>query len=176
MGWITVAGYFAAAVLCGRAAWKARGLTGSGRGPLVFWSVLAVGLALLGVNKQLDLQTWLTLFAKRIAMQGGWYRERRAVQGAFIGIVALGGAAGLVGMRLLAGQVTRPIVIALAGAVFLGCFILIRASSFHHVDQMIGMDLGGLRVNWILELGSIALVGGAAWLACRSPHAGPSDA
>jgi hypothetical protein len=169
MGWVTVAAYFIGALLCGRTAWShSRHATRSNsKGPAVFWSILAVGLVLLGVNKQLDLQTWLTLFAKRIALHEGWYSERRAVQGAFIGMVALGGAASLVGMRLLAGQLTRPVVMALAGAVFLGCFILIRASSFHHVDQMLGMDLGGLKVNWILELGSIGCIGAAAELASR---------
>lgn len=166
MGWATVLAYFVAALLCGIAAWKYRDARSS-RSPVVFWSILALGLGLLGVNKQLDLQTWLTLFVKRIAQNGGWYGERRAVQGAFIGMVALGGAAGLVGMRFLAGQLTRPILMALIGALFLGCFIIIRAASFHHVDQMLGMDLGGLRVNWILELGSITCIALAAMLAMR---------
>ncbi len=172
MGWVTVVAYFVAALLCGMAAWKSK-TANPARSPIVFWSILAVGMGLLGVNKQLDLQTWLTLFAKRIALNGGWYGERRVVQGAFVGMVALSGAAGLVGMRFLAGQLTRPVLMALIGAVFLGCFIIIRAASFHHVDQMLGMDFGGMRLNWILELGSITCIAVAALLAV--PPTGSSN-
>ena len=51
----------------------------------------------------------------------------------------------------------------LVGVVFLCCFVAIRASSFHHVDRLLGADLGGLKINWIMELGGIALVGFGAY-------------
>jgi hypothetical protein len=172
VGWVTVVAYFVAAYLSWQAARGARPRPGQSPGPFRFWTIFALGLVFLGFNKQLDLQTWFTLFLKKLALEEGWYQVRRTFQALFIAGVALAGLLSLSGLRALAGRNTRPIRTALVGGVFLGCFILIRASSFHHVDQMLGMDLGGLRVNWILELGSISCIAFAAWLA-RSPRPEP---
>ena len=164
VGWVTVVAYFIAACLCWRAARGASKQPGTYVSPKGFWWIFTVVLILLGINKQLDLQTWFTLFFKHLALKQGWYEVRRTYQAAFIAGVAVAGVVSLTALKFLAGQATRPIRIALVGGVFLGCFILIRAASFHHVDQMLGMDLGGLKVNWLLELGSISCVGFAAWL------------
>jgi hypothetical protein len=162
IGWVTVVAYFVAAWLC----WSCThryGKAGSGWSrPRVFWALVTLALVFLGFNKQLDLQTWLTLFGKHLAQNEGWYDQRRTYQAAFIGGVAVGGAFSLVGLRALVGRVTPPVRLALIGGVFLGCFILIRASSFHHVDQMLGMNFEGIKMNWVLELGSITLVAAAA--------------
>jgi hypothetical protein len=168
VGWITVFAYFVAAWLCWQARNKAVPEDSQGQGLRRFWSFYSVVLVLLGINKQLDLQTWFTLFAKHLALDEGWYRQRRVFQAAFIGTVALGGAAGLLGMRALAGRTTGPIRTALIGGIFLGCFILIRASSFHHVDRMLGLSFGGVKVNWMLELGSISCIAAAALMALRT--------
>ncbi len=42
-------------------------------------------------------------------------------------------------------------------------FVLIRASSFHNVDVLLSARLGGVKWNWIFELGGIAVVGLAAF-------------
>jgi hypothetical protein len=169
IGWVTVVAYFVAACLSWRAARRSPKLAATWSGPRLFWQLFTMALVLLGINKQLDLQTWFTLFFKQVALHEGWYERRRPVQAAFIGAVAVGGIASLAGMKVLARQWTRPIRMALIGGIFLGCFILIRASSFHHVDQMLGMDFEGIKVNWMLELGGIAFVGMAAWRAGRRP-------
>src|SRR5438874_10119642 len=130
VGWVTVVVYFVAAGLC----WRASRRTPAARdrsGQRLFWQLFAVAMVLLGFNKQLDLQTWFTLFVKQLALSEGWYQQRRVYQAAFIGAVALGGAATLAGMKRLAGRATAAVRWAVAGGVFLGCFILIRASSFH---------------------------------------------
>ena len=49
-----------------------------------------------------------------------------------------------------------------AGLAFLLTFIVVRAVSFHHVDMFLGTRIAGLRMNWILELTGIGLVGAAA--------------
>jgi hypothetical protein len=45
-------------------------------------------------------------------------------------------------------------------------FVVIRASSFHHVDVLLASTLGGLRWNWILELSGIMVVGVSAGWVC----------
>src|SRR5689334_3062959 len=141
VGWVTVGAYFIAAVLCwacARRYWKLQGPERNvGR---FYWTTFTIALVLLGINKQLDLQTWFTLFGKHLALSEGWYEKRRTFQATFIGAVALSGAASLIGLRVLISRASSPMRWALFGGVFLVCFVIIRAASFHHVDQMLGFD------------------------------------
>ena len=43
----------------------------------------------------------------------------------------------------------------LCGLAFLSAFIVIRATPFHQVDQLLHVHLLGFKMNWILELGGI---------------------
>ena len=161
MGWLTVVGYLTAALFCwmaGRSDQRAHPQSGYASQPRL-WFGLAVLLTLLGINKQLDLQTWFTLSLKSVARAQGWYEQRGVVQALFIGTLAILGTVGLAILRILVRQNLPQTSLALAGAVFLTCFVLIRAASFHHVDQMIGIRIGGLRLNWVLELGGILCMG-----------------
>jgi hypothetical protein len=156
MGWITVAAYFFAAFLCKRAGSFAR-IRGDGEARQ-FWGMLAILLLALGINKQLDLQTLFTLAGKRVAQAQGWYENRRIVQACFILLVSGAAAFGLRWawrrIRHRAAHLWFP----LAGFALLLSFIVIRAASFHHVDQLLRFRMAGLKLNWILELGGIALV------------------
>jgi len=67
----------------------------------------------------------------------------------------------------MAGRMTSGVRLALIGGVFLACFVVIRASSFHHVDRLIGIDFEGVRMNAILELGSILCIAAAALIELR---------
>jgi hypothetical protein len=165
MGWLTVVAYFAAALLCwvaGRSDQRAHPQSGYSRQARL-WFGLAMLLTLLGINKQLDLQTAFTLALKSIALAQGWYEERQFFQTLFIVALAILGILMIVMLRLLIGNNLRQTVLALAGTVFLTCFVLIRGASFHHVDQMIGLEIGGFRLNWVLELGGITCIGVGAW-------------
>jgi hypothetical protein len=79
MGWVTVAAYFITAVFCWKSAraedLRARRNSARSREALFWWAVFCF-LFLLGVNKQLDLQTWFTLSAKHVALKTGWYEQR----------------------------------------------------------------------------------------------------
>lgn len=168
MGWVTVFGYFATAFLC----WRA-GRTGL-QPPKVmwFWTGLAALLVFLGINKQLDLQTAFTFMAKDFAKATGWYENRRIVQGIFVVIIALGGFVASAGLFWMYRHHLSRLWPALAGLAFLGCFVVIRAASFHHIDQFLKSGLGGIRMNWILELGGIAAI---AWPAWRASKVRPSE-
>ena len=165
MGWLTVAGYFTAALLCwvaGRSDQRAHPQSGYPRQPRL-WFGLALLLMLLCVNKQLDLQTWFTLTLKSAAQAEGWYEQRRVFQAAFIGALTMLSIVGLAILRIMVRKNLRQTSLAWIGAVFLTCFVLIRAASFHQVDQMIGLRVGGLKLNWVLELGGITCIGLGAW-------------
>jgi len=160
IGWLTVAAYFAATVLCCNAATAStkHGLTKAG----LFWLLLTGFLLFLGINKQLDLQTWLTLFGRHLAEDEGWYGQRRAVQAAFVAFVAILGLSGLVFLWQWARRDVRHSRLALCGGVFLACFIVIRAASFHYVDEMLALHFSNITVNCTLELGGIFCVAIAA--------------
>ena len=204
VGWITVAAYLIAASLCLRVyrrlpspsapfgalvgamvalvpvLWA---LTGRARRLATLpaharlrglWLSLAILLLLLGINKQLDLQTALTEVGRILAHQEGWYERRRVVQFALIVAILLAGAYGLRTILLLARGSLRSMRAVLAGTLALVCFVVIRAASFHHVDTILGLRFAGLKANWILELGGIAFVGFGACEAARERLLSPS--
>ncbi len=174
LGWLTTVAYFAAALLCGVAARSAR--ANRLPGERMFWLAFVAFMTALGINKQLDLQTWFTLFGKHLAQQEGWYMERRLVQAVFILLITLAGLALTILLWKLARRTVREYRLALLGGIFLGCFIVVRAASFHHVDQMLGWRFGYVRLNHCLELGGILLVALAALRSWRRDrkHLGPA--
>ena len=173
MGWFTVAAYAVAAILCGRAALEERGCS---REKFVFWTALAGIMGVLAINKQLDLQTWLTFTMKRVAQAQGWYEERRVVQLVFILLIAGAGAYGFRRAYLLVRGHARELWLGLAGLFLTVGFVVIRAASFHHIDYFLKTDLAGIRMNWVLELSAIAVVGLAAWRALRRDGRGTAAA
>jgi hypothetical protein len=165
MGWATTAGYFLAALLCFRAALSARRADSNTRHKPLFWLLFALILLMLGVNKQLDLQTWFTFMGKNMAKAQGWYGDRHVVQGAFILFMMTAGLFGVGGLGwMLRG--TSPIYkLAMIGLTFLIVFVVIRAVSLHNIDRFIGHKIEGITMNVILENAGILCVAiSALWL------------
>ncbi len=155
IGWLTVICYFLTAILCFKCGQK------NNKTNLIWWG-LAFILILLGINKQLDLQSWLTIMGKKMAIEQGWYEKRRLVQKDFIiGLIAISCASLMFIMQWM-GTKIKQFILPLLGIIFLLGFIIIRATSFHHVDQLLGWELVGIRVNWLLELGGIGCLAIAA--------------
>lgn len=163
VGWITVVMYFACAALC----WQSARRSEKRR----VWRVLAAVLALLGVNKQLDLQSLATDVARILARRQGWYEQRQLVQLFMILGLLVVGLASIVAILYASWKAGLEIKLAFVGLAFLIVFIVIRASSFHHVDRLLGVRLFNLRMNWILELGGLSIIMAGAlraiWLANR---------
>lgn len=192
VGWLTVLAYFVGAYLCqgafkveraraGRPPaglwahveglfWFLKSLGGSRRLQTVpprerlpaLWLGLATMLALLGVNKQLDLQSLFTEIGRLLSHSQGWYAERRGVQALFIFLLLFAGWWALRAVLALARGHIREVRFALLGAIGLVCFVAIRAASFHHVDLLIGTDILGVDLNAWLELGGIACIAAGA--------------
>ncbi len=158
MGWLTVVVYLAAAIAAFAAARRLTGYEAATRRERRFWIIASVVMFVLALNKQLDLQSLLTMTARCHAQLAGWYDMRRIVQEAFIFLVAAGGliAVGLLA-RLLRGILGR-VWLALLGLGFVCAFVVIRAASFHHVDMLLGGAAIGIKLNWLLELPGPTLV------------------
>lgn len=153
IAWGIVLGYVAAALLAFAAA--KRGRKAAERW---FWILAAAVLLLLGLNKQLDVQTFIVDLARELARAGGWYEHRRIVQGAFIGGLVAGAAAGALVLATRLRRAPMTIKIAGAGLVLLALFVIIRAASLHPVDLWVTADVAGLRTGWWIEIAGIAVV------------------
>lgn len=153
-GWITVAFYLLAVVRCIIKVNASKKFGGN----YLFWHYLAIFLLVLGVNKQLDLQSWFTESLKDAAQNHNWYENRRSVQVGFIVALGIGMLMTLIAFRLFLANTWRNYKLAWIGVILLCTFILIRAASFHHVDILINKEVLGLKLNVILEIGAIILI------------------
>jgi len=98
------------------------------------WLVFAAFLLILGVNKQLDLQTLFFSLGRKIAAEGGWYDQRRAVQALFVIIFTFIVLLLLVlSVRWIKGK-WKWYGMPFAGALLLLLFVMIRAASLNHVQ------------------------------------------
>ena len=169
LGWFTVTAYLLAGLFCWFAAARARSFDPRARW---FWMLFAGFMLALGVNKQLDLQSLFTAVLKQFAKSTGWYEDRRIFQAMFISAVAFFGFAFAVLAWVWTSRVLPQNRLALVGGIFLLSFIVIRAASFHHIDQILGAPLAFLRINHVLELGGIACVAVAALKSRRGSPVG----
>lgn len=160
MGWITVAAYFAAAGLCLLCAHYPDDRLAPRFHPYYrqFWRGVALVLMVLGVNKQLDLQSLLTVVGRDIVRSSGLNPYKRTIQALFLlGLVALSVVVASKGVQRFR-WCYYAYRLTFLGLGFLIVFVLARASSFHHFDGLINGQILGMRMNWILELGGISCV------------------
>ncbi len=159
IGWLTVTAYF----ICGYKSYRV--LRSSERifeDPIqrqrLLWLSITLTMVFLGINKQLDLQSFFTAAARVLSKEYGWYAERRFYQTFFIAAL---GVLGLTAITVMLGfyyKVRHMHGIAIVGLLALIVFILIRASSFHYVDSLLSSQVWGFKMNALLELSGIALV------------------
>ena len=133
LGWATTLLYLAAAYLSFRCVRTARLSSSERRFERYFWASTAVLLALLAVNKQLDLQTFVTSAGRCVAQGQGWYGLRRIVQMAFALVVA--GVLGFWVIWILVGlrHAMARMWLELLGIVAVFTFVLLRVLRFFHV-------------------------------------------
>ena len=170
MGWVTVLAYVVAA---GLAAAAARALDrvadpdARGRQPEI-WRLTTILLVALAINKELDLQSWFTAFARVVLKKQGWMEYHRILQFRFIvGLICVS-LIFLIASAWCTRRRRREYWLLLLGETFTVTFIVLRAASFHHVDVLLGTHIVGVKVNWALELTGIGVIALAAWTRRRS--------
>ena len=159
LGWITVVAYIAAFIASVRIYRSSHVLfIDDVSRQKYLWLGIACLLLFLGLNKQLDLQTLLTSIGRNIAYRDGWYRERRTFQLIIVGIALVGGLATMFAMLLVYLRVIKQHLLAILGVCLLIVFILLRMSSFHHLDELFRIRLAGIKIYWLIEWAGIALI------------------
>ena len=148
MGWLTV-GLYALVALAAVLVLRVPGAV-SGRAR-AFWLLVALAMAALAVNKQIDLQSALTALGRCIALRDGWYDDRGPFQR--LVLTGLGAAAlGLLALGLYAlRRDLRRNLAALVGLSFVAGFVMLRAVGYHGFDALINARVDGVRLNWVLE-------------------------
>jgi hypothetical protein len=183
IGWITVLAYFIAAYFAYRAfrvcVSSAHSFSVSDpaeahaqRLLASLWFVVLIAMLLLGVNKQLDLQTLFTQLMRTIFFRLHLYEQRRTFQVAFIGAIALGALATVSVLMYVFWRVLNRAFGALIGLSVVVTFVVIRAASFHHVDLY--LRSGPLPLNVLLELGGVVVLAVSGYRAAKAPAAAPA--
>jgi hypothetical protein len=100
----------------------------------------------------------MTELGRILAAEQGWYEYRHKVQRAFILGIGLGAAAAVLVLLRLLRRTPVATHLSMLGTVALLAFVVVRASSMHHVDLIIRSSLWGIRGNWVIEIGGILVV------------------
>jgi len=145
---------------------RKRDRTAAYRASVMFWALLTLCMVILGVNKHLDLESWLTEFGRTIALSQGWYETRSSVQRPLIAGIAGSSLVCLAVLLALTRRLLPRHVLAFVGIVLLLCFVMARAMSFHQLDDALAVQLLGIRARWLLELGGILCIGACAVKNC----------
>ncbi len=157
-GWLIELIYFFVSISCWRLARKLALKHASASNEHHVWQGIAALFLVLCVSKQLGLETALTDASRNLALSEGWYKQRQGVQLAVIVLVIVScifaGTILLMRMR----NVPRSTLFALVGATFVVAFLMVRAVSFHPVDQFMGEQILGLHWSWLLQMGGIGMV------------------
>lgn len=160
LGWITVLGYFLVFLICVKnmIVLKNNEVVENRNKELVFFIFLTVAIFLLGLNKQLDLQSFITGVFRTIARNEGWYSERRFVQKEFIMWISLISVASFFTVLIWLRKSIVKLGVTLFGLCALIGFVLIRAASFHHVDVAFRYKIGDFKLYSVIELSALVII------------------
>lgn len=162
LGWLTAGMYVLTAVPCLYCAKNAKKIFNAENIMIhrVIWLGLAGGLFFLGINKQLDLQSWFTAVAKTIAWEQGWYEKGQQAQIYFLAGIGLSGLIALLTVSWLIRKQWRRYSLLLLGFIFILRFVLVRIGTFYGIPlPELSTFTGGIRLNWLLELVGVAIIG-----------------
>lgn len=162
LGWVTFVFYLVAAAACLVCAMYAKRIFSveNSRAHVVIWLGLAFFLTFLGINKQLDLQSWFTAVIKTIAWEQGWYEFGQRAQILFLGVFGLAGLVAMLALVWLVRHYWRRYLFIFFGLLFIFRFIFVRIATFYGIAlPELSQFTGGIRVNSALELaGSIVII------------------
>ena len=168
-GWLAFCLYLVLSILCWREVAKQYSATGVADRALSprFWLCFSLGVTALGINKQLDLQTWLIQFGRGIAESQGVIEYRRLVQALFVALAAIATAFAASYLWRLARRATNPERLVIIGTTALLGFVLLRVASMNNIDP-IGRGINLHRPILALEVATLTILCVAVWRNARS--------
>jgi hypothetical protein len=157
-GWIIVAAYVLAALLC---LLKARPLPSPGRNN---WGVPGLLLLGLGIGRLLDLPDLLTVTVRNALVRADLYDHRRVVQWPFMISLGILSMVAVLPLWRRSERSPQPLPLRLAwlGTLMTGGLFFVRACSLHGVDRLLGRGWGGVHLGGAIELCCLVLVIAAA--------------
>lgn len=167
MGWVTVIIYIAASLLAWSASKCPSSVSTTKRFERLFWRLVALLMALLAINKQLDLHTFFIALGRCLSHSQGWYDERRDVQMWIV--IFMGMVTGGLGLWILWGlrPVLKHMALPFLGLAAVACFALLRLMLFFHVYHTHILGNNNI-VPRIFELAGPLLLSVSAYRYCRS--------
>ena len=161
MGWLITAAYLITSVFCGICAWRTDRISPIDRSGYhrVFWWSLAVIMLIMGMNKQLDLQSLLIVVIKQIAQNQKWYSKRHILQIWFAAGIAIFSMVLLIWLGWKLKRLWRQYGLAIIGIVLLIAFVIITIAHVHRMNQFLGLQPGDRLIKSIFEISGIVLVG-----------------
>ena len=152
LSWIAVCAYLSTAALCWRAAkndLQSREM----------WARFAIVLAVLGLNKQLDLQTLFINSVRSLTHDPGWYTDRSPVKRLCIHVLTSVSFWGTGWMFWQKRNQWRAVGFVCAGSAMLIAYISLRASPLPHAGQLPVRSTSGAQLGQsILELTGLLFI------------------
>jgi len=157
LDWIITAAYVAIASLCMLAALRRCGNLGAaGEGPRVWWSLALLSLV-LGVNKELQLQTLLVHVGRVVAIEEGWYGSRRLAQGLFLVLLFIVSVVIIWKFARRHWWLIRNYAEMTLGLMLVLAYCLLRAADINHL-KLLGPKHSGSDFLWPLEVSGLILM------------------
>jgi hypothetical protein len=159
--WLRVAGYLIVAVLCFVAAWT-EDRESEGSWP-PFWFLTGALFAVLAIGRAGDIADVVTSALRERAVEGGWYRSRRRVQGV---VVAGLGLTWFVAVMTACWRVParrRRYLPMIVVVLTIGVYAAIRVVSLHQIDGLLhNRHTAGVRYGTVIEYSLLLLAGACA--------------
>lgn len=160
LGWAILALYLVAALLAFRAAAVSTTHNSAGMGRV--WICVGAILTVLGLNKQLDLQTLLIEFGRYVAHSEHLFAYRLELYlvfflGFMLAIIALF-AAVMLRFSASIGRFARQFPLATSGCGLICVYVLIRAALIDNVDRILGFGPKEIPLLWLLEAAGLLLI------------------
>ncbi len=159
LGWLITGSYIACAILATVFATFLNQM--EEKKAFHFWLLIGAIMLVLGINKQLNLQTLMTEVGRQLANAQEWYDLRRIIQFSFIvGLFATLFTA-FIWFVVSFRNLLRRFALAFCGLFFLLSYVIMKAAMFHHFDEVIQYDIQGIKMKWVLELAGIYMILGS---------------
>jgi hypothetical protein len=120
---------------------------------------ITIVLVLMVINRIFDLDIrWVEAY-RELAKTHGWYGQRYMIQIFSIAFIAVVGTIFFISSKFGTSNGLLRYQHIFRGTILLMTFIVIRAISYHVVDQILNLQIKKYQISSILELGFVYLIG-----------------